>query len=113
MIPTREQIFSRKLPTEDVPCPELGEGAKLIVRRLSTREYLALVEKANAQPDLIYAHYIAAAVVDEGGKQVFTADDAAALADQDFELVNRLGEVAIRLNTPTKGPDGKNSQTTH
>lgn len=110
---TREQILrSRKLPSEVVPCPELGDGATLIVRRLSAREFMALSAKVKAQPDLAYAHWIVATVIDEQGAPVFNDDDAAALGEQDTTLVERLVSAAMKLNVNGKGDPAKNSEAT-
>jgi len=108
---TREQILQHKLPTESVPCPELADGAALIVRRLTAREFMALNAKIKADPDAAYAHWIAATVVDEAGNRIFNESDAAALADQDFNLINRLTEAAIRINGGGKEQAEKNSMT--
>src|SRR5437879_4891959 len=101
---TREQILRpRKMPTEVVPCPELGDGATLIVRRLTGREFMDLSNKVKTQPDLAFAFWITATVVDESGNRVFTEDDdVAALAEQDGTLVQRLTEAAMRLNVIAK-----------
>ena len=106
MNPTREQILNRKLPSENVPCPELGPDATLIVRRMTAREYLEFLEQSKASPDLTYAHWIVATVVNESGAKVFNLDDAKALADTDALLVNRLAEVAMKLNI--RSNPGKN-----
>src|SRR2546430_1203538 len=109
---TRDQILRpRKLPTEVVPCPELGDGVTLIVRRLTAREFMALSAKVKAQPDLAYAHWIVATVIDEQGATVFNEDDAAALGEQDTTLVERLTSAAMKLNVNGKGEPGKNSTT--
>lgn len=106
---TREQILApRKLPTETVPAPELGEGCTLTVRRLSAREFMDLTAKAKAQPDLAYAHWIVATVVGEDGKPILTEADAAAMAEQDITLVERVTETAQRLNLNAKGQAAKN-----
>lgn len=105
---TREQFLARTLPSETVACPELGEGASATVRRLSAREYLVLAEKVKAEPQIAFAHWIVACVRDASGGPLFTTDDAAALADSDFGLVNRLAEAAIKLNGAAEGQATKN-----
>lgn len=50
---------------------------------------------------LIRATVVAFAAVDEGGKPVFTPDQIARLADKDARPVNRVFEVAARLNALT------------
>lgn len=109
---TREHILApRKVVTEPVPCPELGAGAKLLVRRLSAREFMALSAKAKANPDQAYAFWIVATVVGEDGRPVFNEEDAAALAEQDATFVQRLTEAAMRLNVNAKEQAEKNSST--
>lgn len=113
MATTREQVLSkRKLPTEVVPCPELGDGSSLTVRRLTAREFMALSKKVQADSDLAFAHWIVATVIDENGKPVFNEDDAAALGEQDATLVERLTTAAMKLNVNGQGDAAKNSVTT-
>ena len=83
----------------------------LTVRRLTARDYMALAGKVKAEPDLAYAYWIAATVIDGDGKRIFTDEDAAVLADADHAIVNRLAETAIRLNGAAPGQAPKNSQT--
>jgi hypothetical protein len=109
---TREQILAPRKPvTEPVPAPELGEGVTLTVRRLTAREFMALSTKVKADAEMAYAHWITATVVDDDGKSVFTPDDAAALAEQDATLIERLTEAAMRLNVNPKDKAKGNSQT--
>src|SRR5688572_27942676 len=110
---TREQILApRKLPTEVVPCPELGEGATLTVRRLTAREFINLTGKAKATPDMTYALWVVACVVDDEGKPVLTEADVTALAEKEITLLERLADAAQRLNLNAKGQAAKNSQAT-
>src|SRR5262245_1394379 len=95
MILTREQILQRRpIVTEVVPAPELGEGATLKVRRLAARDFMALSEKAKAQPELAYVHWIVACVIDDAGAKVFTDDDAQAISELDITLIERLSDAA-------------------
>ncbi|HEV2294094.1 MAG TPA: hypothetical protein VGR35_09560 [Tepidisphaeraceae bacterium] len=109
---TREQILQRrKVTTEVVPAPELGDGATLNVRRLSAREFMELTEQAKTDSDNAYAYWIAATVVDDTGEgKVFTVDDAKGLVSElDITLVERLTDAAQRLNISKKA-DGPNPQ---
>jgi len=108
---TREQILQHTLPTESVPCPEFGDSATLTVRRMTAKEFLALNAKLKAEPDLAFAHWITATVVDASGNKMFTEADVVALADKDFVLVNRLAEAAIRVNGDGRAQAEKNSTT--
>lgn len=108
---TREDILRRRpLPTEVVPAPELGDGVTLRVRRLNAGEFLALTEKAKADPQTAYQHWIVATVCDDAGQRVFTDDDAPAIAELDIALVERLTTASQRLNLPQKAT-GPNQQT--
>jgi hypothetical protein len=106
---TRDQFLSRKLPTEQVPCPELGDGVTVTVTRLGARDYLALSERVKAEPQLAFVHWLVACVRDDSGAAMFTPEDAAALADSDFVVVDRLASAAIRLNGAAEGQAAKNS----
>lgn len=109
---TRDQILTRRTPTsEQVPTPELGQGSSLTVRRLSAREFMALSAKVKADPDLAFAHWITATVIGDDGQPVFTPEDAAALAEQDATLIQRLTEAAMKLNVNAKEDAVKNSVT--
>src|SRR5688500_12409091 len=96
---TREQILRpRKLATKSVPAPELGDGETLTVRRLSAREFMDLTAKAKGQPEIAYAHWIVATVVNDAGTRIFNEDDAVALGEQDITLVERLTDEAMKIN---------------
>lgn len=109
---TRDQILARTLswPTEVVPCPELGAGATLRVKTLNARDFMDMSSRAKASPDLAYAHWIVATVVDDEGKAVFQPEDAATLANMPFSLIARLTEAAQRLNGTAEQAE-KNSTT--
>jgi lipoprotein-anchoring transpeptidase ErfK/SrfK len=109
---TKDQILAaRRTATETVPAPELGDDAALIVRRLSARDFMALTDKARAEPELAYAHWIAATVVDDAGRPVFDAADASGVvAELDITLVERLTDAAQRLNISKKA-EGPNPPT--
>ena len=109
---TREQFLSsRKLVTETVPAPELGDGVTVTVRRLTAREFMTLSNKVKADADMAYAHWITATVIGDDGKPLFTEQDAAALAEQDATLIERLTMAAMKLNVNPKEQAVKNSQT--
>jgi hypothetical protein len=110
---TREQILKpRTMPSEVVPCPEIADGATLTVRRLTGKEFMAMSAKVKAEPDLAFAYWIMATVVNDDGAAVFNADDAVALGEQDATLIQRLSEVAMKLNVNGKGDPAKNSDPT-
>lgn len=95
---SREQILSRPPTIEQVPAPELGDGATLGVKLLSAAEFLRLSNAAKPQGEQAYACWLLACVCDEAGKPVFAADDIEAVTALPFPLVNRLIDAAQRVN---------------
>jgi hypothetical protein len=100
---TREQILKpRPRVTEVIACPELGDDANVIVRRLTASEFVELNEKAREHPEKAYVYWLVASVIDDAGNPLFSEDDAVALGEQDVLLVQRLTEAAQRLSVVTK-----------
>ena len=122
-IVTREQ-FLKPLPrqTEYVPVPEFGEGYEIPVCSLYTgerNEYEAYFTLANGKPNTNRLRNVRQMLVvyccrDESGRQLFTVDDVAALAEQLCPVVERLVEVAVRINNMAKDVEKleKNSDAT-
>jgi hypothetical protein len=109
MTVTRDQFLKpRPRVTETVPCPEFGPDASVKVRKLSAQEFNALSEKTKANPDLAYAYWITATVVDDSGANIFTESDAVTFGEQDATLVQRLVETATKLNVVSKADAAKN-----
>ncbi|WP_321902090.1 hypothetical protein [Paraburkholderia tropica] len=96
---TREQILAaRDLGFEDVPVPEWGGDVRIGVMGGKVRGALmdALVEK---QPvERFQALMLASTIVDENGKQLFSAEDVEQLSDKNTDVLVRLVAVAMRLN---------------
>ena len=107
---TREQILNtRDLPTQRVPVPEWGEGATLNVRQLTVAEVNELAKHQSDHPEKVFVYWIVATVVDDTGKRMFTPDDAEALERKSAQVIKRLAEAAIKLNTFDKDAAAKNS----
>jgi hypothetical protein len=106
---TREQILNlNDLPTQQVPVPEWGEGATLNVRQLTVAEVNALAEAQKAAPDKMFVQWIVATVMDDNGNRLFTPDDVEALERKSAQVIRRLAEAAIGLNTFDKESAAKN-----
>ena len=96
---TREQFLTAcDIRSEVVAVPEMGEGATVIVRGVSARDWMKLREAVKADPDHAYVHYLVATVVDDQGKPLFTPADAEALADKSIAVIDRLSAAAQRVN---------------
>jgi hypothetical protein len=106
---TREQILNlNDLPTVAVPVPEWGEGATLNVRQLTVAEVTALAEAQKAAPDKMFVQWIVATVVDDAGARIFNPEDVEALERKSAQVIQRLAEAAITLNTFNKDAAAKN-----
>ena len=95
---TREFLINRPLTFEPVPAPEIAEGETIGVKLLTAGEFLAVSANQKTKSDEAYVPLLTAAVVDATGANVFTADDAEHIKALPFTLVQRLVEVAQRLN---------------
>jgi hypothetical protein len=99
---TRNDILNRAPTIETVSAFELGEGATLGVKLLSAAEFMAMSSDPRSKGDKAYAAWLLACVCDEAGKPVFATDDFDALTSLPFTLVNRLIEVAQKINGTTE-----------
>jgi hypothetical protein len=100
----------RKLPTEDVPVPEWGDGATVRVRGLTAAgrdrfeaTYLVRLGPdgkplAGFMPDSFRAPLVALCAVDGDGNPLFRESDITALAECDGRVIDRLYQVAARLS---------------
>lgn len=99
---TRDQILKAKdRKTEVVKVPEWG--GEVIVSTMSGHDrdqFEAGIVTTNGQADLknMRAKFVAACVVDENGKRLFTAGDVEALGDKNAAALERIVKVAQRLN---------------
>ena len=98
---SREEYLSAasKVVKEDVPVPELGEGAVIPVWQMTSRE-LTQFELSNTKANeaSIRERYLVAVCKDDNGVALFTSDDIAALARSNVAMIDRVTQVARRLN---------------
>ena len=100
---TREEILKKtKLKTEVVPVPEWG--GEVTVAELETEE-MALWQvsfeamgKADERVSQLRQSIVARVVVDKNRKPIFKQEDVAALGKMSYAAVDRVFEVASRLN---------------
>lgn len=103
---TREHIFqTNDLPTETVAVPEWGgEGAAVHVRTMSGTDRDAFEQeiiearKEGAELVNIRARLAVKTVCDASGNRLFIDDDAEALGKKSGMVLNRIFDVAQRLN---------------
>ena len=99
---TREQI----LAAEDLPQEEVEVwGGTVLVRALTAAEFHKLTRESDRKaktPDALESmfalHLVAACVIDDAGKQIFTRDDVQALADKGWPAVQKVFTACLRLN---------------
>lgn len=100
----REAILAAKdLKTERVPVPEWGNGAEVIVSEFSAEardEFWAGVAQERGKQNLknIRARLAVLVIVDETGQRVFGDEDARAVGAKSAIALNRIWNVATRLN---------------
>ncbi|WP_176307906.1 hypothetical protein [Burkholderia ambifaria] len=99
MVLNRDQILGAlDLKTESVDVPEWGGMVLVSVMSGAARDAL-MEEVANPQKaSRFQAVMVAATVVGENGKALFTADDVDALTGKNPEVMARVVSVAMRIN---------------
>ena len=104
---TRDQLLQpRALPRESVPMPEWGEGEEVWVRTISGTERDAFeqasieVRGKSREANLrnIRARLCVLCMCDEQGKRILEDKDAEAFGAQPAPVLDRVFEVAQRLN---------------
>lgn len=101
---TREAILGTvQLRHEDVPVPEWGGKVRVAEMSGAARdawEQSLVPTTRGAAPNItnIRARLVAACVVDEKGRRLFTEEDAAALGEKSSVALDRVSKVAQRLN---------------
>jgi len=99
--PTREEIDKADdRPYEDVPAPELGEGACVRVRMMSAAERDSWEQAHNAAEGenvtaILLVHVL---VHPESGKPLYAVTEAAELGAKGHLWQTRAAHVALRLN---------------
>lgn len=94
-----------RLKTETVDVPEWGDGVTVIVSEMSglARDALYAKKKEGSEISISesQADLLLVTVVDDAGELVFDGADIAALRAQSSAAVNRIADVAMRLNGMT------------
>lgn len=91
------------VPTEDVPVPELGDGAVVRLRGMTagqrTRFEQQFQGKGGKSRNLqeLRERLLVQTIVGEDGKPLLTNDDVQALSTQSAVVTERLVNVAMRL----------------
>ena len=101
----RDKIIAAKdLETEQVEVPEWG--GSVLVRTMNGTErdafeasfYVGRGKNREQNLENLRARLVALVVVDEAGERVFTDEDTAALGQKSVKALDRIFEVAQRLN---------------
>lgn len=108
---TKDVLFKADdLPRERVDVPEWGEGAYVFVRPLTASErdsweMYAIEMRGRWKSDSVFpglrASLIVRCAVDDDGKRIFDDLDVDQLGDKSGKALDRLWEVATRLNGMT------------
>lgn len=86
--------FDRKF--EDVPVPEWGGDVRIAVMSGITRDEFTAT-KSDGFSDF-QARLLLATAIDADGAPLFTGDQIAALQSRSSEILDRLTEIAMRVN---------------
>lgn len=89
------------LKREEVPVPEWGEDATVLVGELSALDRMKFSQSVAAEENKD-RHYIALGlthfIINEDGSRVFDESDAELLAGKNIEVLSRIFDVAKRIN---------------
>lgn len=123
---TREQFLTPYVPpTEEVPCPEFGEGAAIAVRGMTVRERSAFEkqflskkgDRVDGRVQEFRERLLVACCRDANGAMLFTLPDVRQIGEQNPAVVERIVGAARRLSGMTEDDEPKedavkNSDTT-
>ena len=123
---TREQFLAPYVPpTEEVPCPEFGEGAAVAVRGMTVRERSTFEkqflskkgERVDGRVQEFRERLLVACCRDASGAMLFTLPDVRMIGEQNPAVVERIVGAARRLSGMTEDDEPKedavkNSDTT-
>lgn len=95
------------LQTEDVPVPEWGGAVRVRTftgeDRDTWEQSLVDIETGERKPQHNFrAHLVALTAIDDAGNRLFTTEDVAALGAKSGIALDRVWEVAMRLNGLTE-----------
>ena len=106
---SRDQILGASdRETQDVEVPEWGGTVRVATMSAGARDAFdaSLTDsEGNQETTNFRAKLVAATVVDEDGERVFGSEDIDALAGHGARAIDRVFDVAARLNGFTKGAD--------
>lgn len=95
---TAAQILAAKVPFEDVPCPELGGAVRIQALSAAARKRL---QDAVGEGEVSSVQVVASSAVNEKGELLFSFDEAERLGKVFGVVIERLAQVAFRLNSLT------------
>lgn len=96
-------------PTEEVPCPEFGEGAAIAVRGMTVRERSAFErqfmskkgERVDSRVQEFRERLLVSCCRDPAGAPMFTQADVRLLGESNPSIVERIVSAARRLSGMT------------
>lgn len=105
---TRNDILARQdLEREEVPIKEWG--GSVWVRQLSGRELVKLQRLMSDNDDADLIPLVIWCTVDAEGEQLFTEEDAHAIAAKSSQALERIVTAALRINFLSDQADPKDS----
>lgn len=94
-------LAAKDLKREEVPVPEWGEGAVVLVKQLSAMERMAFFSSTGKEENkdqhgisLALTHFI----VNEDGSRLFEENEAAVLAGKSLDVLVRIFDAVKKLN---------------
>lgn len=92
-------LSAEDLPHEDVAVPEWGGTVRIRTMMSKTRDEFESWLLANrGRHENVRGHLVALCAVDAEGQRLFTIEQAAALGEKSAKAMDRLFDVAQRLN---------------
>jgi len=92
-------LGARDIQTEDVDVPEWGGTVRVAVMSgLARDNFIAMQEGGKQKYSEFQARIIVVTAVDEAGQPLFTVEDIDALRAKSKAVLDRLTDVAVRIN---------------
>jgi len=92
-------LGARDIQTEDVDVPEWGGTVRVAVMSgLARDNFIAMQEGGKQTYSQFQARIIVVTAVDEAGQPLFTVEDIDALRAKSKAVLDRLTDVAVRIN---------------
>lgn len=96
---SKTSILAASLEHEDVPVPEWGGDVRVAVMSGAARDrFMALQGEGKTPYSVFQARVLVCCVIDENGELLFSEDDVEALRGRSKEALDRVVDVAMRLN---------------